>query len=636
MPPYSNNATGSGVLVLGKDSVKFDEAKRHAVYLRDGYKCSYSGYHDTTHTGVGLSIDHLVARNLGGEGQGTKGTPGTNLTTASMTANRAKSDKSTKAFNAFLQGSTPPAGGLKPIDFAAIRQQSSRKLDLVRGAQLADLARQAREHRDPKTGATLPGHEEKLAEIAKQSTAIVAAYQATAKPDKRAAAAPAPEAPKGAPREAKPEHTGPGIQHGPDGKFMDRYAAPQSRRAKPAAKRVRFAHLTLARACEASAPGEAPTAFRILAAGENVTDKGPLVFTPRSARLVMQAFHDRGNPLALYYEHEDRLPLEARGGAPMRGVCAAPSANLAVRDSPTGPELWAEQIAWTDEAKRQIKTGERRQISPVAAYDEDSREVLEILNVSLCAEGATHSGTLLASRSAKGTGSMDELIQQMEEAIDSMDWEALEALAQQAEAAGGDEMARMAKMARAAMKAGKGAPPHPPKDTPSDPAPVATKRLAANRYGTIDAGAFSRGMAQLESATGIALAAAKRSDRATVQTLIAANRDCFDVPDEREHLSASDPAATERHVKSMRRKLAPAGDGKPAILAASREGAAAPSKPAMPPKDEPKPDPEASLTVGEKLTIEAFNRGQKDKAKHITAADFAANKAKIGTAARGN
>ncbi len=205
---------------MAKDSVKFDETKRHAVYLRDGYRCAYTGYVDATYTGVGLSIDHLTARNRGGDGQGTKGTPGTNLTTASMVANRAKSDKSPKAFNTFRAGFNPPPGGLGLVDFAAIRKQSSRKLDLVRGAQLAELAAQARECRDKKTGATKPGSEEKLAKIVAKSTAVAAAYQTeragkTDKPEHKGGAMGA-----WAEKTLSPEKAGPGIRHDKAGRFQ--------------------------------------------------------------------------------------------------------------------------------------------------------------------------------------------------------------------------------------------------------------------------------------------------------------------------------------------------------------------------------------------------------------------------------
>lgn len=390
----------------------------------------------------------------------------------------------------------------------------------------------------------------------------------------------------------------------------------KTRGAVSASRRVAF--VFLARACEASAPGEAPDAFRILAAGVNATDKGDLVFTPRSARLVMQAFTKRGNPLAIYYEHEDRLPLQERGGSPMKGVCSAPSADLAIRGPDAAPECWAESVAWTAEAKRQITTGERRQISPVAAYDEDTREVLEILNVSLCGEGATHNGTLLASREGR-TGSVDELIDQIMGALQAGDFETAEDLVQQAEAMaeGGDSMS--VKMARAALK---GAKPAPAADPPP-PADVATKRLAASRDARAVEDAFARGMADLKRATDGANIAAKQSRKATVQTLIAANRDLFDVADEREHMIMADPDATQRHIASLSRKVK-AGV---AVLSKGADDATVKKDPKAP-KDAPVVSDD-TLSDGERAVMDQFNRGQKDPKKHLTEADMLASKRNV-------
>ncbi len=369
--------------------------------------------------------------------------------------------------------------------------------------------------------------------------------------------------------------------------------------------------IQFARAVVASGVGEAPEAARLWAAGWNRTDKGDLNFTPRSAELVTAAYEKRGNPLAWYYEHEDRIPLAERGGAPMRGVCSAPSSALVVRDSPTGPECWAESIAWTDEAKRQITSGERRQISPIAAFDSDTREIVEILNVSLCAEGATHNGTILASAGGRNAG-MDQMIQALLDALNAGDFEAAENIVQQMEATeGGAQMASMAKGMMAKMAKDTPAAPPPPAHAPPPAADTATKTLAASRM-TDD---FTRAMSTMQAATDNANAAAKRSDRATVVTLIAASRDLFDAADEREHLTLSDPAATERHINSMRRKVAKTG-----ILAASK-GTEMKTE-AKPPKDDVKKDEtfgldptEIGVAMQTGVTLEAFAAAKDRHAK---------------------
>jgi ClpP class serine protease len=181
---------------MSQHSVKFEEAKRHAVYLRDGYKCAYTGQVDTTYTGVGLSIDHIKARASGGAPQNTKLSPGTNLITSSASANYAKQDKTPAQWTAYLAANEPPKGGLT-VDFKDIRKQARQRLDLRRGEQLADLAREAREARGPHGEET-----KKSRAIAAKSAAIVASYQAEqkAKAEKKA---------------------GPGVRHDPkDGRFQ--------------------------------------------------------------------------------------------------------------------------------------------------------------------------------------------------------------------------------------------------------------------------------------------------------------------------------------------------------------------------------------------------------------------------------
>lgn len=342
-----------------------------------------------------------------------------------------------------------------------------------------------------------------------------------------------------------------------------------------AAKRRKTASVGFARAIEASAEGVAPTAARLWRAGWNKTDKGDLKFTPRSAKLVMQAFGERGNPLAFYYEHEDRIPLAQRGGSPMKGVCSAPSSRLAIRDGDGGAELWAEEIAWTAEAKRQIETGERRQISPIAAFDEETREIIRIENVSLCAEGATHFGTLLAS-AGKEEKSMDELIQKLLSACDAGDFEMAKQIIAELEAMeGGGPAAMMGKALVAKYAAG-----NEKKDPPADD--VATKKLAASptmaasRTAPTGLEAFSREMAELRSATA---AAQREAKVGRVEGIILANRDVFDAVDEREHLAAADPERTRKHVESIRRKIGEGG-----LLAASKDNGGGVRPPGKPPE----------------------------------------------------
>lgn len=366
--------------------------------------------------------------------------------------------------------------------------------------------------------------------------------------------------------------------------------------------------LAFARAIEATVAGAAPEAARLWGPGWNETDKGALNFTPESAKMCLADFAARGNPLAWYYEHEDRVPIAQRGGCPMKGVCSAPSSMLTARPGEGGPELWAERIAWTDEARRQIISGERRQLSPIAAYDEETREIVAILNVSLCAEGATHHGTLLAS-AGKDTG-MDDLKQQILDAIAQGDWESAEALIAQAEGmddGGGD----FAKMARACMTAAKGAPPAAPAGPPPPPAggAVVARKMAALSRQDLPAGAnveaFNRLVSNMEAATSRADAAAKRSDR---QTIVAALSRAMeqglpvDLVDEREQLAACDPIATGRFLDSLARKR------KGGLLLAAKPGAVTEAQPA-------KPGTAPTLAAAKPVVVDTFGLNEIEMAE---------------------
>lgn len=378
-----------------------------------------------------------------------------------------------------------------------------------------------------------------------------------------------------------------------------------------------------ARAIETAEEGKAPHAVRLWRYGWNQTDRGPLKFTERSAKSVMDRFFERGNPLVFDYEHESTIPLEKRGGTPMRGVASADRATPEIRKDERGnPELWATGIGWTAEAARQIEARERTQISPISNFDLDTKEITEIVNVALCREGATHYGTLLATAPKEKT--MDEIIQKIIEACEAGDWETAETLVQQAE--GMDGGAEMAKYGRACMKMGKamsGPPPKPEK--PSDNAPdsqkpaVAASRMAASRPRPEGLGAYARQVEELEGRTQAAerrAAAAEREAKVgRVEGLIATARDCFDAVDERDHLAAADPERTRKHIASIRRKR--------------EEGTLAAAKPSSGPAARPPKDGAADETFGLSATeIEEAGRS------NIALKDFAAAKDRANKSGR--
>lgn len=169
------------------------------MYLRDGYKCAYSGYVDTTCTGKRLSLDHITPIHLGGALQNKRDEPATNLTTAHAPTNFAKADRTQEQWSAYAAAHQPPKGGLK-FDWKDIEKgaQPPPELDMERGKQLSKLAAQARDARRLDKNGKRTIETPKSREIAAKSQKIVAEYQAE--------------------QAAK---NGPGVRHDPDnGQFV--------------------------------------------------------------------------------------------------------------------------------------------------------------------------------------------------------------------------------------------------------------------------------------------------------------------------------------------------------------------------------------------------------------------------------
>lgn len=197
-------------------SVKFHEAKRHAVYKRDGYCCAYCGVKDSTGSGRGLTIDHIVARNLGGEAQNGTSTPATNLVTACGSCNSAKQDATPREWSRYARTIGPPPNA--PPDWAKVRATARKKIDVEEGARLAENARKFRE-RNP----DLSRHptREEMTEFNEEFQRQQEASRRTAEAPRQPAAAEAEPKKKedGGRREAKPKKQGPGIRHDELGRF---------------------------------------------------------------------------------------------------------------------------------------------------------------------------------------------------------------------------------------------------------------------------------------------------------------------------------------------------------------------------------------------------------------------------------
>jgi 5-methylcytosine-specific restriction endonuclease McrA len=104
---------------------------RLAIYHRDGFACAYCSEGAESGIGRGLTLDHVLAVELGGSNEPS------NLVTACLSCNSAKQDLTTRAWFARLRD--------KGVDTARIgakiRRALARKLDRSEGRRLERLRR---------------------------------------------------------------------------------------------------------------------------------------------------------------------------------------------------------------------------------------------------------------------------------------------------------------------------------------------------------------------------------------------------------------------------------------------------------------------------------------------------------------
>jgi ClpP class serine protease len=312
----------------------FDDWKRHAVYLKDGYACAYSGYIDKTCTGKLLALDHIIPiagkpPEGGGPLQNKRDEPATNLTTAHGPTNSAKGKMTQAQWSAYAAEAKLPVGtrgaraGMK-FDWKDIENAAHPppELDMKRGEQLSKLAAQARAARRLDSNGKRTIETPKSKAIAAKSQKIVAEYQA----EQKAAAE---------------KKTGPGVQHDPHtGQFMPGGTMPS---------RVQFRASIVAGEALALDPGgggliasvqrgatPSPQAF-----GFFFDIPGPLVFDPEAiddgiAILCLDGpieHHDRSRPGQPAWCHSyEALAREMRAAS----LCPEVRAGILKIDSPGG------------------------------------------------------------------------------------------------------------------------------------------------------------------------------------------------------------------------------------------------------------------------------------------------------------
>jgi phage I-like protein len=142
---------------------------------------------------------------------------------------------------------------------------------------------------------------------------------------------------------------------------------------------------------------EPPTAFRILRAGPNPSEKGEFIFDEAAAQRVMAAYVSKGlDKIQIDYEHQSMVPPP--GGGPAH----KPAAGW-FKPEVRGGELWATGVAWTAAALAMVAPAagapEYRYFSPILFFDQDTRQVTGLKNLALTNDPALDSLTPLAAAS---------------------------------------------------------------------------------------------------------------------------------------------------------------------------------------------------------------------------------------------
>lgn len=116
-----------------------------------------------------------------------------------------------------------------------------------------------------------------------------------------------------------------------------------------------------------------------------------LTMNRKIAERIIARFHERGIKLVIDYRHstekEDGKALAAGWAADLEYV--------------KGEGLWATNIEWTEDAKREILANQVRYWSPAFAVERSSQEIVEVTSVALTNTPATNEQTELLRQAAQ-------------------------------------------------------------------------------------------------------------------------------------------------------------------------------------------------------------------------------------------
>lgn len=151
-------------------------------------------------------------------------------------------------------------------------------------------------------------------------------------------------------------------------------------------------------ALSAGAAGELPTEFRIFGAGVNRTEAGDFLFDDTAAKSVLAAYQKRGVDVPIDLEHLSTDAKAPHYDPDARGWC-----KLELRNG----ELWATGVTWTPDGAARLTEKRQRYVSPYFAHERPVKgapaRVLQLLNVAICADPATHKLTPLMAASRMQT-----------------------------------------------------------------------------------------------------------------------------------------------------------------------------------------------------------------------------------------
>jgi phage I-like protein len=142
--------------------------------------------------------------------------------------------------------------------------------------------------------------------------------------------------------------------------------------------------------------------FRLFRFGNNPSTKGTYKLTPESAKLLMSTYRERGLKVTFDYDHHGVKPL--KDARPEDGK-AAGRCDLELRDD----GIWCVNCEWTPAALKGIQEGEWIYFSPAFLPNEETKEILELINVALTNIPALDGIEPLAANRAGESGAVHTL-----------------------------------------------------------------------------------------------------------------------------------------------------------------------------------------------------------------------------------